>query len=63
MKKTVAFVIFGLLTLSIATAQRLPERARPENYKLKFTRILKTRSLKAMKPSPSAYKSLPPRSR
>jgi len=37
MKKTVAFVIFGLLTLSIATAQRLPERARPENYKLKFT--------------------------
>jgi aminopeptidase N/puromycin-sensitive aminopeptidase len=37
MKKTVAFVIFGLLTLSIATAQRLPETARPDNYKLKFT--------------------------
>src|SRR6201993_613154 len=37
MKKTVAIVIFGLLTLSVATAQRLPETARPENYKLKFT--------------------------
>jgi aminopeptidase N len=37
MKKTVAFVIFGLLTLSVATAQRLPETARPQNYKLKFT--------------------------
>src|SRR5579864_2442519 len=37
MKKTLAVVIFGLLTLSIATAQRLPETARPENYKLSFT--------------------------
>ncbi len=37
MKKTVAIVIFGLLTLSTATAQRLPETARPENYKLTFT--------------------------
>src|SRR5246127_608053 len=37
MKKTLAVVIFGLLTLSIATAQRLPEAAKPENYKLKFT--------------------------
>ena len=37
MKKTLAVVIFLLLTLSIATAQRLPETARPENYKLAFT--------------------------
>ena len=37
MKKTLAVVIFVLLTLSIATAQRLPETARPENYKLAFT--------------------------
>jgi aminopeptidase N len=37
MKKTLAVVIFGLLTLSIATAQRLPETAKPENYKLTFT--------------------------
>src|ERR1700732_2143368 len=37
MNKIVAVVIFGLLTLSVATAQRLPETARPENYKLTFT--------------------------
>jgi aminopeptidase N/puromycin-sensitive aminopeptidase len=37
MKKTFAVVIFGFLTLSLATAQRLPETARPENYKLTFT--------------------------
>src|SRR5246500_323195 len=37
MKKTFAVVIFGLLTLSIATAQRLPETAKPANYKLTFT--------------------------
>jgi aminopeptidase N len=37
MNKIVAVVIFGLLTLSVATAQRLPKTARPENYKLTFT--------------------------
>ena len=37
MKKTLAGVIFVLLTLSVAIAQRLPETARPENYKLTFT--------------------------
>jgi aminopeptidase N len=37
MKKTLAVVIFIVLTLSVATAQRLPETARPENYKLTFT--------------------------
>src|SRR5437660_6498531 len=37
MKKTLAVVIFVLLTLSVAIAQRLPETARPENYKLTFT--------------------------
>src|ERR1700757_2060898 len=37
MKKTLAVVIFILLTLSVETAQRLPETAKPENYKLTFT--------------------------
>jgi aminopeptidase N len=37
MKKTLTVVTFILLTLSVATAQRLPETARPENYKLTFT--------------------------
>jgi aminopeptidase N len=37
MKKTYAVVTFLVLTLSAATAQRLPETARPENYKLRFT--------------------------
>jgi aminopeptidase N len=37
MKKTLAVVIFIFLTLSVATAQRLPETARPENYRLTFT--------------------------
>jgi aminopeptidase N/puromycin-sensitive aminopeptidase len=37
MKRTFAVVTFVALTLSIATAQRLPEVARPENYKLTFT--------------------------
>ena len=37
MKKSLAGVIFVLLTLSVAIAQRLPETARPENYKLTFT--------------------------
>jgi aminopeptidase N/puromycin-sensitive aminopeptidase len=37
MKTTYAVVTFLVLTLSAATAQRLPETARPENYKLRFT--------------------------
>ncbi len=37
MKKTTAVLTFVVLTLSIAAAQRLPETARPENYKLTFT--------------------------
>src|SRR5437764_13974584 len=37
MKKTLAGVIFVLLTLSVAIAQRLPETARPQNYNLTFT--------------------------
>src|SRR5580693_6685378 len=59
MKKTLAVVIFGLLTLFIATAQRLPETARPENYKLTFTPDLKnakfegdeTITLRVLKPT------------
>jgi aminopeptidase N/puromycin-sensitive aminopeptidase len=59
MKKTLAVLIFGLLTLSIATAQRLPETARPENYKLTFTPDLKnakfegdeTIALRVLKPT------------
>jgi len=37
MKKTLTVVTFILLSLSVAIAQRLPETARPENYKLTFT--------------------------
>ena len=37
MKRIFAVVAFALLTLSLATAQRLPEIAVPENYKLTFT--------------------------
>src|SRR5271166_377134 len=37
MKRIFAVVTFLVLTISIATAQRLPETARPDNYKLTFT--------------------------
>jgi aminopeptidase N len=37
MKRTVAVLIFALTTFSVALAQRLPEVAVPENYKLTFT--------------------------
>ena len=37
MKRILAVTTFVVLTLSLASAQRLPETARPENYKLKFT--------------------------
>jgi aminopeptidase N/puromycin-sensitive aminopeptidase len=37
MKKIFAVLTFVVLTLSMAAAQRLPETARPENYKLTFT--------------------------
>ncbi|HXJ86902.1 MAG TPA: M1 family metallopeptidase [Candidatus Binatia bacterium] len=37
MKKIFVVVAFVALTLSIAVAQRLPETARPDNYKLTFT--------------------------
>jgi aminopeptidase N len=37
MKRTLAIITFLVLTFSLAVAQRLPENARPENYKLTFT--------------------------
>ncbi len=37
MKRIFAVISFVALTLSLATAQRLPELARPDNYKLTFT--------------------------
>src|ERR1700689_419562 len=37
MKRILAVMIFAVLTLSLASAQRLPEVARPDNYKLTFT--------------------------
>ena len=37
MKRTLAHIAFFALAISMAAAQRLPETARPENYKLKFT--------------------------
>ena len=36
MKRIFAVLSFLVLTISLATAQRLPETARPENYKLTF---------------------------
>ena len=37
MKRLFVLVTFLVLTISMATAQRLPEIARPDNYKLTFT--------------------------
>lgn len=37
MKRSLAVMTFVVLALSLATAQRLPEVARPDNYKLTFT--------------------------
>jgi len=37
MKRTFAVLVFLVLSFSLANAQRLPELARPENYKLTFT--------------------------
>src|SRR6204780_3849258 len=37
MKRIFAVMTFFVLSLSLATEQRLPEGARPENYKLMFT--------------------------
>ena len=37
MKRILAVLSFLALTISLASAQRLPEIARPENYKLTFT--------------------------
>jgi hypothetical protein len=37
MKRILAVLAFALTTLSLAAAQRLPEVAVPENYKLSFT--------------------------
>src|SRR5580658_11053482 len=37
MKRILTSVLFALTTLSLAGAQRLPDIARPENYKLTFT--------------------------
>src|ERR1700733_8771303 len=37
MKRPLAVIGFVVLTLSLAAAQRLPEIARPDNYKLTFT--------------------------
>ncbi len=37
MKRSIAVLTFLVVTISMAGAQRLPEGARPENYKLMFT--------------------------
>src|ERR1700694_486724 len=59
MKRILAVMIFAVLTFSMAAAQRLPEIARPENYKLTFTPNLEkatfegdeTISLRVLKPT------------
>jgi aminopeptidase N len=42
MKRILAILSFALATFSVAVAQRLPEVATPENYKLTFTPDLET---------------------
>jgi aminopeptidase N len=59
MKRILTSMLFALTTLSLATAQRLPEVARPENYKLTFTPDLEkatfqgdeTISIRVLKPT------------
>jgi aminopeptidase N len=59
MKHIFAVIPFIVITFSLAVAQRLPENARPENYKLTFTPDLdqakfegdETISLRLLKPS------------
>jgi aminopeptidase N len=59
MKRILAVLTFALTTLSLATAQRLPEVAAPENYKLSFTPDLdkatfegnETISIRVLKPT------------
>jgi aminopeptidase N len=59
MKRTVAILTFALTALSMAIAQRLPEVAVPENYKLTFTPNLEratfegdeTISIRVLKPT------------
>ena len=59
MRRTFAVVAFLVLTISMATAQRLPETARPENYRLTFTPDLEnakfegdeTLTLRVLKPT------------
>ena len=59
MKRILAVLIFALATFSLAGAQRLPEVARPENYKLTFSPDLEkatfegeeTISIRVLKPT------------
>src|SRR5580765_2960123 len=59
MKRIFTVLTFVVLTLSMAAAQRLPESATPENYKLAFTRDLEnakfegdeTISVRVLKPT------------
>jgi aminopeptidase N len=59
MKRILAVIAFALTTFSLATAQRLPEVASPENYKLTFTPNLdkanfegdETISIRVLKPT------------
>jgi aminopeptidase N len=60
MKRILAVAAFALMTLSLAAAQRLPEMAVPENYKLFFTPDLdkatfegdETISIRILQPTP-----------
>src|ERR1700688_3119615 len=59
MKRILAILAFALTTFSLAAAQRLPEVAVPENYKLSFTPDLEkatfegdeTISIRVLKPT------------
>ena len=50
MKQIFAVLSFLVLTISLASAQRLPEIARPDNYKLTFTPDLENAKFEGMKP-------------
>ncbi len=59
MKRILTSMLFAVTAFSLATAQRLPEVARPENYKLTFTPDLEkatfqgdeTMSIRVLKPT------------
>jgi hypothetical protein len=64
MKRFFAVVTFLVMTLSLAAAQRLPEVARPENYKLTFAPELEKAKFPSLAAAPrKKLKSRPRKTR